>query len=165
MSWVGLAVWLSNASCSSWLLPKADMLDVPREVAVAEGYTVPVEASQVHVRDRATSEARTTWFRYHLPAEPVRDLYNELSDDPDVQRIEAFPVGWPDFADLGFEAPRWWTNEGTLFLQEIRKGTPAEPTGGRLWSIDETSGAICVWMWTWRGWVFRPNVTAPAPAP
>lgn len=159
MSWVGLASLLCSLSCSRWLLPRADMLDVPREVAVAEGYTVPVEASQVHVRDRATAEARTTWFRYQMPPEPLRDLRNDLREDPDIRSVEALPGGWPDFSDLGFEAPRWWGNEGERFVQDLAGIVP----GGRAWALSD-DGIVCVWIWSWEGWVQRPDLT-PVPAP
>ncbi len=163
MSWIGLAALLCSTSCSRWLLPRADMLDVPREVAVAEGYTVPIEASQVHVRDRATPEARTTWFRYQLPPEPLRDLRSELSKDPDVHAVDAIPHAWPDFGRLGFEAPRWWALEGEIFLQEVpmAAGTVSVP-GGRMWSLSE-DGRVCVWLWSWEGWVFKPELIPTAP--
>ena len=139
------------------LYPEADLVEVDRHVAVDAGYTLPVEARAIHVRDRATGDVRTTWFLYTMPPESIGELRSELEDDPGVIQVDtvAPPENWPDFGGLGFEAPDWWLPGGAVFRRELRAepGVVAVP-GGRMWALVEGEGQVFTWMWTWEGWDF-----------
>ncbi|MBX2802336.1 MAG: hypothetical protein KTR31_31940 [Myxococcales bacterium] len=154
-----ILVLVTSLACSDWLVPRADLIGVERRDAVSSGYTVPVHATDVHVRDRATMDVRSTWFRYALPDEPINELRNELTADANVQTLESWgkPDDWPDFAPLGFETPSWFVPEGEVYLRELdARDDVVSVTSGRMWALSE-EGVVHVWMWSWEGWRFVPD--------
>jgi len=152
-----VGVWLLG--CAGWLAAEADMIGVDRELAVDQGYVVPLQAKKVFVRDRKSKEknVRTTWFRYRLPPQGLADLRKELSGDEDVKFVERWeiPHRWPDFADEGFEAPTWWAPQGQFYHQELTQDDAFAIPSGRMWAIDDEELEVHVWVWEWEGWTFE----------
>ncbi|MEN0064958.1 MAG: hypothetical protein AAGA48_22625 [Myxococcota bacterium] len=171
---LGLLVGLWTLGCSGWLSTETDMIGVDRELAVDQGYVVPLQAQKVFIRDRkATREnVRTTWFRYRLPPQALDDLRKELAGDEDVEPLEQWvvPDNWPDFASFGFETPSWWNPPaGQAFRQELTVADAVAIPSGRIWSIDDDEDEVYVWLWEWEGWSFEardgldPTPAAPRP--
>ena len=150
---VGLITLFICLACGGWLHPKVDLIEVDRKVSTEAGFTLPVDARAIHVRDRATGDVRTTWFLYELPSEPLADLEAELEGDDSVVKVETaeVPPHWPDVGDAGFEAPDWWVPEGTLFRQDLPPQPGSPVPMGRMWAIHE-DGRVFTWMWSWEGW-------------
>ena len=152
---------LFSLACANWLYPNADMQGVAREVAVDAGYTVPVEANDVYVRDRGTQDVRTSWFRYTLPGEAFDELRVELEADPGVHYVGAWvkPDDWPDFTTASIETPDWWAPSGDAYVRELPFDPELQPIpAGRMWALE--GGTVHVWMWQWEGWQFQGGAPA-----
>lgn len=163
-------LWLG---CSGWLGTKTDMIGVDRELAVEQGYVVPLQAQKVFVRDRKVERenVRTTWFRYRLPPQALSELQKELSGDEDIEYVENWriPNNWPEFASIGFETPAWWSVSGAAYQQELTLDEAVAIPTGHLWALDDEEGEVYVWVWTYEGWRFAseqgldPEPARPAP--
>lgn len=156
---VALVTLCAGLACAGWVHHDVDLVEVDRHVADDAGYTLPLDATQIHIRDRSTSDVRSTWFRYTLPVEPLEELQAELLDDPQVTQYDSAvpPEDWPDLAALGFETPSWFTPTGTVFRREIpaMPGVDAPPSG-RLWALTD-AGHVYTWIWTYEGWRLQPD--------
>ncbi len=166
----GALLGLFVLGCAGWLTTEADMIGVDRELAVEQGYVVPLQATKVFVRDRKAEQknVRTTWFRYRLPPQALADLRKELATDEDVELVDAFevPDRWPDFAPLGFETPGWWEPEGLVYRQELTIEDAVAIPSGRVWALDDEEGEVYVWLWEWEDWSFEADQGLdPEPAP
>lgn len=167
---IGALLGLLLLGCAGWLAADADMIGVDRELAVDQGYVVPLQATKVFVRDRKSKQenVRTTWFRYRLPPQAMADLRKELAGDEDVVLIESteIPRRWPDFDSIGFEAPSWWEPQGQLYRQELTLDDAVAIPSGRMWALDDEEGEVYVWVWEWEAWAFEASEGLdPEPAP
>jgi len=168
---LGAVVGVCLLGCAGWLSTEADMIGVDRELAVDQGYVVPLQAQKVFVRDRKSQEknVRTTWFRYRLPPQAMADLRKELSGDEDVEVLDEWevPDRWPDFAQAeGFETPSWWSPQGQGFRQELTEDDAIAIPSGRMWALDDEELEVHVWVWEWEGWKFEADQGLdPRPAP
>ncbi|MEM6931595.1 MAG: hypothetical protein AAF602_31985 [Myxococcota bacterium] len=163
-----VGLWLLG--CSGWLSTEADMIGVDRELAVEQGYVVPLSAQKVFVRDRKSKQenVRTTWFRYRLPPQALADLRKDLSTDQDVELIEVWevPDRWPDFASIGFEDPGWWEPKGQVYQQELTLDDAVAIPSGHMWALDDEEGEVYVWVWEWEEWSFEADQGLdPRPTP
>lgn len=153
---VATVVLLTGLACAGWVDHDIDMVEVDRRVATEAGYTMPLDATAIYIRDQSTGDTRTTWFRYALPADPMEDLLAELEDDPGVLRVDsAVPADWPDFSTVGVSTPEWFTPSGKLFRRELPSVDGSVPSG-RLWALAD-EGQVYTWVWTYEGWVFQPD--------
>lgn len=156
---VGVITLFLVLACSGWVEHDVELMEVDRRVADEAGYTMPIDATAIHVRDRSLGKLRSTWFRYELPLEAQDELRAELEDDPAVVAAPdaARPPDWPDIPALGIPAPLWFTPEGTIFRTEAPGGDGvAEAPTARMWALTE-EGRVYTWVWSYEGWRFQPD--------
>lgn len=135
------------------LYPHGDFTDVTREEAALAGYTVPVGAEHVHVKDRSLQDVRVTWFAFDLPPAARAELsaqYDAADDPTKTTWSGALPRHWPQWTSFeDFDRPGWWAPApGDLaYTRESRDGGAMIVFGRtRVFNL----------LWTFEGWTPNP---------